>query len=99
MAYRFDLPETALIHPMIHVSQLKYVHGSKDGTIHLPSGLKEQRLPELVLGRRMVKRGNKASANILVKWIGCSMDVVMWIFLDDFKRYFLDFDLEDKLVA
>lgn len=99
VAYRLDLPKTSLIHPTIHVSQLKLAHASKDGIVPLPSEINEQRLPETVLERRMVKRGNKAATKILVKWVGHSMDEATWIFLDDFKKDFPDFDLEDKLVA
>ncbi|XP_059277948.1 uncharacterized protein LOC132032198 [Lycium ferocissimum] len=47
--------------------------------------------PEAILQRRMVKRGNKAVAQVLVKWHGLSLE-----FFNSLKTRFSQFDLEVK---
>lgn len=37
VAYKLDLPETTLIHPTIHVSQLKLAHGELQHPVALPA--------------------------------------------------------------
>lgn len=68
VAYRLDLPASALIHPTIHVSHLKLVHGVNNTYVPLPTKFQDYNTPEAILERKLVKQHNKAATKILVKW-------------------------------
>src|SRR5690242_1109323 len=72
MAYKMDLPATSQVHPVFHVSQLKPFVPS-----YIPAFDKVSKIPDLVRGEvipleivdmRLVKKGNAAVTQILVKW-------------------------------
>jgi hypothetical protein len=71
-AYKLDLPEGSLIHPVFHISQLKeFILDYKLIFFELPVQLdfyKEVLKPESVLERRLVKKGNAAIPLVRVKW-------------------------------
>jgi hypothetical protein len=71
-AYKLDLPEGSLIHPVFHVSPLKpFTPNYTLVFTELPSSvdLSVQELqPEQVLERRLVRKGNKAIPQVRVKW-------------------------------
>jgi hypothetical protein len=81
-AYKVELPEGAQIHNTFHVSQLKpftpdYTPVYKD----LPQvvDLEHQELqPERVLQRRLVKKGNNAVPQWLIKWNHLPEDSATW---------------------
>uniref|UniRef100_A0A0A8ZED4 Integrase catalytic domain-containing protein n=1 Tax=Arundo donax TaxID=35708 RepID=A0A0A8ZED4_ARUDO len=71
-AYQLDLPSDSLVHPVFHVSQLKPftpdytpVYADLPKLVDLDAGQLE---PERVLDRRLVKKGNCAVPQVLVKW-------------------------------
>jgi hypothetical protein len=69
VAYKLDLPESTLMHPVFHVSQLKQAMGSKyPVTPTVPDGMLHMQIPEQVLQRRLVACGKKSMMQILVKW-------------------------------
>lgn len=71
-AYRLDLPAESKVHNVFHVSQLKAF--TPDHTPVFSDTLKLVDLsasatePELILDRRLVKKGNTAVPQVLVKW-------------------------------
>ena len=81
-AYRLALPEGSLIHPVFHVSQLKpfvadYTPVYKD--LPQPVDLDASPLlPAAVLDRRLVKKGNSAIPQVLVKWSSLPAASATW---------------------
>lgn len=73
VAYTLLLPTDVLIHPTFHVSQRKRCLEIPDINNHprvfyLSSPYYP--MPEAILHRRLVKRGNKTVCQVLVKWTG-----------------------------
>ena len=68
VAYQLDLPSDAQIHDTFHVSYLKKAHGS-DWQLN-PLSISVESFPRVelmaILERRMVKRGNRATTQLLV---------------------------------
>ena len=44
----------------------------------------------------MVRRGNRAAAQLLIQWKDSSADNATWEFADEIRRRFPTFSLEDK---
>lgn len=67
-AYRLQLPEHSKIHPVFPISQLKRRHGDHPvQTFDLPTTLSvADKKPEALLGRRIIKRDNKAALQLLI---------------------------------
>lgn len=53
-------------------------------------------IPESILERRMVKKGNKVVCQVLVKWSGSNASQATWEFLYELQHRFLHFTIEDK---
>jgi hypothetical protein len=74
LAYKLHLPTESKIHPVFHVSQLKEF--TLDFTLvcsqlpQVPDLDVTEVSPEQVLERRLVKKGNVAIIQVLVKWSG-----------------------------
>jgi len=78
VAYTLLLPSSVKIHPTVHVSLLKKCyevpfHASYPPTVDLANP--NCPTPESILQRRMVKKGNKVVAQLLVKWVGLPVDI------------------------
>jgi hypothetical protein len=72
MAYKIQLPASAQIHPVFHVSQLKpFTLDFTPVFLELPStpqlDLKDLE-PGLILDQRLTKKGNRAVTQVLIKW-------------------------------
>jgi hypothetical protein len=99
VAYKLLLPPTASIHPIFHVSQLKKHIGNKIVQSTLPiTPSVPMIIPQAILDRRMVKRGNQATTQILLHWKGLTPSDATWEFADDIKYRLPEFSLEDKVV-
>ncbi|XP_070011785.1 uncharacterized protein [Nicotiana sylvestris] len=99
VAYRLLLPTDVLIHPTFHMSQLKKCHEvpatiSHPHVLHLSSPYYLE--PEGILSRRLVKKGNKAACQVLVKWSGVDAAQATWEYLTDLQHRFPSFTLEGK---
>jgi transposase InsO family protein len=71
VAYRLDLPPTSQIYPVFHVSLLKKQLGARTNPlVTLPILTPEGTLtpePEKVLNRRLMRKGNRAGAEVLIQ--------------------------------
>ena len=79
MAYKLDLPQSAKIHPTIHVSQLKAFVGVLPALPYIPAWLHgtqatNTRVPVKIVARRVLKRHNAAVVQYLVQWEGLTED-------------------------
>jgi hypothetical protein len=82
VAYRLQLPEEARIHPVFHVSQLKPFTPSYTpvfSELPRPPDLAALDVsPSAILQRRLVRKGNEAAPQILVKWGNLPDDAATW---------------------
>ena len=82
VAYRLALPADCKIHDVFHVSQLKPftanyspVYSDVTKIAHLDTVTLQ---PEVILERRLVKKGNAAIPQVLVKWSHLPADSATW---------------------
>jgi hypothetical protein len=68
VAYKLQLPSSATIHPVIHVSQLKRAVGNRPVSAALPDTLSHIQVPLQALDRRVILRGGKQIQQVLIKW-------------------------------
>ena len=71
VAYKLDLPQHSLIHPVFHISQLKgYTQDFTPVFSELPPPQldSQETSPEQILDMRLVKKGNAAIPQVLIKW-------------------------------
>lgn len=70
VTYRLQLLPATKIHNVFYVSQLKQYEGKAVQVQCDPPSFWEVRTkePEAVLDRRMIKRGNQAITQVLIKW-------------------------------
>jgi hypothetical protein len=82
VTYKLELPEAAQVHPVFHVSQLKpFLPCYSPVFTELPTvvDLSQDGVePEQVLDRRMVRKGNHAITQVLVKWTGLPVETASW---------------------
>ena len=90
MAYKLDLPESAKIHPVIHVSQLKrHVPSTEivsDELIDPVSVL----TPLHLIDTRLVKKGTTTHTELQVQWSGWPEKLTTWEEEFDLRRRYPD---------
>jgi hypothetical protein len=100
VAYRLKLPADSKIHDVFHVSLLKKAVGAYHSQGELPKELEVEEAtdiyPEEVLGSRIVRQGDRAVPQSLIKWKNKSLDDVTWEDNEVLKGQFPEFSLEDK---
>jgi hypothetical protein len=92
VAYKLQLPATAQVHPVFHISQLKpFVPKYTPVFRELPAipDLAAAAIePDEILERRMVRSGNVAATQILIKWRGLDANHATWEDYDLLKLKF-----------
>ena len=94
VAYRLDLPEGSLIHNVFHISQLKPftidyspVYDAFLVTTDLEAAAA---IPQEVVDRRLVKKGNTAIPQVKVTWSGLPSSTMTWEDYHVLKQRFPD---------
>ena len=82
VAYKLDLPSHSSIHPVFHVSQLKgytpdFTPVFADLPL-IPALDAAETYPEQILDRQLVKQGNAAVPQVLIKWTGIPATSATW---------------------
>jgi hypothetical protein len=82
VAYRLELPPASKIHNVFHVSQLKDYSPDYTPVFSelptLPALDCVDTAPETILDRRMMKKGNKAIVQVLIKWKHLPDETATW---------------------
>ncbi|KAL4575579.1 hypothetical protein LXL04_022427 [Taraxacum kok-saghyz] len=97
VAYRVKLPDTARIHNVFHVSQLKLAIGTREAPSQLPVTLTEEM--EVVLQPDHVEgvREGVDGREVLIRWKDLPEYEATWEPFDSIKQQFPNFHLEDKV--
>jgi hypothetical protein len=99
VTYKLQLPNSATIHSVFHVSFLKKKVGNREVLSTLPSLLAEPTLqPQAILERQMVKRNHQAATQMLIHLAGLTPAEATWEFTDDLVHQFPQFDLETRSI-
>jgi hypothetical protein len=81
-AYKLDLPSDSQVHPVFHVSQLKAFNPDFSPVFHELPRIAEldtgQSVPEDILDRRLVQKGNAALPQVMIKWSGLPASAATW---------------------
>lgn len=82
VAYRLNLPHDSKIHNVFHVSQLKpFIADYSPMFSDLPRAtdiVASNSIPEEVIDRRLVRKGNTATPQVLIKWSGLPDPTTTW---------------------
>jgi len=102
VAFGLQLPETARIHPVFHVSQLKKAVGTHQVEKDLPEGLQGRTsnwFPEKILDNRWGPIPGKEDARpqVLIQWKDKGVETATWEDVTTIQQQFPDFNLEDKV--
>jgi hypothetical protein len=92
VAYKLELPSGCLVHNVFHVSQLKDFRADYSPVFtefpKLPNLDTEDTEPEKVLNKRLVKKGNAAITQVLIKWKHIPEESATWEDWDTLKMKF-----------
>lgn len=97
VAYRLKLPETARIHDVFHVSQLKKSIGNRTATPQLPATLTDEMEVILQPGQVEGLREALEGREVLIKWKDLPEYEATWELFAAINRQFPEFNLEDKV--
>jgi hypothetical protein len=82
VAYRIELPPDCQVHNVFHVSQLKEYRADYSPVYaelpKIPALDTFPTEPESILDRRLVKKGNSAIVQVLIKWTTLPDDMATW---------------------
>jgi hypothetical protein len=81
VAYKLQLPASARIHPVVHVSQLKKAIADPSAvSTDLPVMYTQMQVvqPSRICGSRMIRRGGKQIPQVQLEWEGISSSCTCW---------------------
>jgi hypothetical protein len=81
VAYKLYLPQSTVIHPVFHVSQLKASHGKQPVSVALLDGLAEFQVPQAILDCRWMA-GSSSAKEVLVQWSHMPSSLATWELLE-----------------
>lgn len=95
VAYKLQLPVSAKIHDIFHVSQLKQFRGALPVTTEVPSWLcsASNMVPQSIIDKRMIPFQNVAKVEYLVQWAGQDVSQATWVDALQFCNKFPDFPI------
>jgi hypothetical protein len=89
VAYRLELPPSSSIHPVFHVSQLKKAVGAHHSvTSSLPPPSILWSVPERILQRRLITKGNRSVQQGLIQWSNIPASLATWEDLEFLRQQF-----------
>ncbi|KAL5550229.1 hypothetical protein UlMin_000405 [Ulmus minor] len=101
VAYKLELPQTAKLHHVFHVSQLRAALGMSTSSPTIPPQLTpELELvvePEKLLGVRPKAHGQSGEVKVLLQWKSLPEFEATWEDFHLIQQQFPDFHLEDKV--
>ena len=101
VAYKLELPDTARIHPIFHVSLLKKAVGSQAVSPSIPTSLSAnmELIVQLatVLGIRPSTVPGAARTEVLIHWHDLPVWEDSWELFEVIQSQFPNFNLEDKV--
>lgn len=101
VAYKLELPGEIKIHPVFHISVLKFCPNPElVHSLPLPSTVIENHpllTPLAVLDYRKGRIQNSWSLQVLLQWSGLPLEDTSWEDLASFQQLYPDFHLEDKV--
>lgn len=79
VAYKLKLPDSAKIHPVVHVSEFKRALGSDCvASPMLPTNSYEFSVPVKIIQRRIVTQGMSPCSQVLVQWSHIPLALATW---------------------
>jgi transposase InsO family protein len=90
VAYELQLPEKASVHPVFHVSQLKYAIGQQVQSSELPLEPVNRVQPQQIIKRRQVTIGSSLIPQVLIRWSGMDAGLETWENEHELKAKFPD---------
>lgn len=99
VAYRLQLPTDAMRHNIFHVSQLRPAYARVLASPTLPPQFTPQRYPQLILDRKLVRKGCAPTVKLLIQWQHESPATATWELADTLRAQYPSFSLEDKEVG
>ena len=94
VAYKLELPPSAKIHPIFHVSQLKRHVGPM--VVHTPLPMLTEdglliKEPVVIIDRRIGKHNGKAVTEVLIQWKNSFPEDATWESLPQMQLKYPDF--------